>query len=1262
MNSKRFLLGLVFSLLIVKFSFAQPVAEAPQQEQAPEEQAAPAEQIKDPLKEQIIYVPYEKLPQVFEKPARGVFLPYEQFQQLWDSARKNSSTEVEQGPPLRSLITSIESSAEVRGDVMEVTAQLEIQLLGKGWHEIPLRLADAAISSAKIGEDNARIVFRPGQGYFLLIDQQQGQSDSLTLELKYAKTYAKSPGLNQVGFQAPQASINRWKITIKDPGVKVNVRPLVAATETRDGADVDNGDAPTPQVPTETVLIAFFGLAPQVQIDWTPKSEGASGLTALATVQTRQNVIIGEGSQRTQATLTYAITRSELTELKIRIPAGQKIAGVFDANVRRWDVELEKNAQVINVELFEPATVSQNISLELERFDLEVGMQNAAVEVTVPEIEALGVSRQQGLVMVRTEGDLRADVITRTGLLQVDSTQVGNQQGEWDFLYRYAAPPYELVLKIEKLQPRVSAEEFVDIHVLEDQLRVDVTTLFNVERAGIFQVEYQVPKGYTVREVHGVQAGNYQPVVVENHHVVENAPSVYRVNFSRKAFGLVALQLGLEKRHNDDNLVTPTGVASEYTLELARVVPASVEQVRGRVLIIAPEGLRLTPKQTAGGQSVAVNEIQAEHISPLSIRQNARPAQGFRYAEEAFAPVFDVERRKPHIEVGQLIVADVDQGEVKFNVGLHYNIRYSGVKTFRLDVPISLADEIRNDSSNFITENVIEPAPEDVAAGYVAWELSSNRELLGAVQINLSWNMPLEQLDAESVDRIAVDRLAPQNVDRSWGQIVLKKAENLDVAPIGLKDGDSEGSQVTDPESTPENLRQIDPQHDIQLAGNTADGTLAMEFHGNDWKLGLQVNRFDLKEIEKTAVEMGYVRVQLGRSGNAVVHSVFRMRSVDQRIALQMPPNSELTNDPLRINGSSVGLEINDSGDQEGSYFIPLTTQSLGEVFVVELVYNIKHKANMISVPVFTGVEAVNQIFVGVELPRNSVLLDYSGDWDDHLEGSWLEYLQERIVNNDRNFDSHQVIDEVTAGYHVGDIYPTNRQQSLHFSTINPGQEALVLTLSDRSQVNLFLFAGLAVLGLLGLFLSLRKQIALMLLVLAASLGIAMVKPVLTSSLEFSGVLVGLGMMVVVWGMKDISRPFIGLSRKLVSRKKNAIVVDTIDETVGDENEGVTSLTNVADVTASDSPNSPESLADEEERAESETVDSEVLDGVSEEENVNFEDDDELILTESASNDDSSVTIEETVEHDELSDFPGEPPEGPDDESEDEATNTEDEK
>ena len=215
--------------------------------------------------------------------------------------------------------------------------------------------------------------------------------------------------------------------------------------------------------------------------------------------------------------------------------------------------------------------------------------------------------------------------------------------------------------------------------------------------------------------------------------------------------------------------------------------------------------------------------------------------------------------------------------------------------------------------------------------------------------------------------------------------------------------------------------------------------------------------------------------------------------SVDQRIPLKMPANSQLTNDPLRINGNSVGLEIDPDSENEGSYFIPLTTQSQGETFVVELAYNISVDSWKITLPIFQNVQAVNQVFIGVEIPKDLVLLSYSGNWDDHLDGSWLEHLQERLLNNDRSFDAHQVIDEVTTGYDVGDIYPSNRQKILYFSTINPKDSPLILEFAESSHVQMVLFAGLAVLGLLGLFLSLRKQFALLLLVIGGSLGIAMI-------------------------------------------------------------------------------------------------------------------------------------------------------------------------
>ena len=1171
----------LLSLLFV-FSIHSSAKLVYAQQQAPPESAevSEADTKKDPLLEQTIYIPYDKLSKVFESPSRGVFLPYEEFQKLWQAALATTAAENPVSIPLRSMITSISSEATVRGDVMEVSAQLSMQLIGLGWHEIPIRLSDAAISSAKIGDETARIIFRPGQGYFLLKQRVEGETEDLLLDLKYARTYTQSPGLNQVSFQAPQASINRWKIMIQDPGVKVNVRPLVAATEIQDGAarDDDPNTPPGPIAPaTETVLIAFFGLTPQVHIDWTPRSEGAAGLTALATVQTRETVTIGEGSQRTQVTVNYSITRSELRELKIRIPLGQKISGVFDTNVRRWDVALAEGYQEITIELFEPVDAHQSISLELERFDLDVGMQNDSADVLIPEIEAVGVSRQQGLVMVKVEGDLRGDVATRTGLLQVDAAEVKAGPG-WDFVYRYAALPYELILKIEKLQPRVTAQEYVSIQITPQQTRISVTTIMTVERAGIFQVDYQVPEGYRIRDVRGVAAGNVQAVMVENHHEVENAPGKYRVNFSRKAFGLVALRLSLEKQATDVNLMTPTGEASEYSFSLPRIVPASVEHVQGNLVVLVPEGLRVTPADTTGGQSVAVSEVQSTINGLVQIPNigNSQPVHAFRYANESFEPVFSVERRQPQIEVGQLIVADIQAGNIQHNVTLYYNVRYSGIKKLRLDIPTSLLDDIRNDSK-LVQELVMDPRPEDLADDYTAWELTSNRELLGDFQIDLSWIEPLDDLQVGSEDRVTLSRLIPQNVNRSWGQIVVKKSENLDVLPE-KKDG----------------LRAIDPRYDIQLGDGVANAAFAMEFH-QPWNVDLVIHRYELQDVEQSAIELGVVDVQISKGGKSRVHAVYRIKSVAQRIEVVFPKNSKIGNDPLVINGETIGIEKNTSdGTNEHSFLIPLNTVTPGDVFVLELKYTAESDDLEIEVPWFKELSAINQIFLLVQLPTDVVLLGYDGDWDDHLEGSWIERLQRPLLGFSGDglhdqIDVNSLLNNINSG--VVDVRLGNHQgqrQALTFSAINPGQSKLYLSVATQSSVHFFVFGLLAGVTVGGLFLKVRGQLITLLVVIALSLGILLVKPIMASHLPLSGVVMTMCLMCGVWVIRDCARPVFAIAGRLTAGGTASRNPDVVEPDLGARDETDTTVPAEDEVNPLEDEPHAESDADEDSEIESE--------------------------------------------------------------------------
>ena len=93
-------------------------------------QADPADRS---LREQDIYIPYEKLRQVFEQHGRGVFLPYEKFEELWRAAQeKTRPAAASRGRPVGAVITEIENEATVAKDVVRVKATAEDRLAGRG--------------------------------------------------------------------------------------------------------------------------------------------------------------------------------------------------------------------------------------------------------------------------------------------------------------------------------------------------------------------------------------------------------------------------------------------------------------------------------------------------------------------------------------------------------------------------------------------------------------------------------------------------------------------------------------------------------------------------------------------------------------------------------------------------------------------------------------------------------------------------------------------------------------------------------------------------------------------------------------------------------------------------------------------------------------------------------------------------------------------------------------------------------------------------
>jgi hypothetical protein len=1077
------------------------------QEEGPKPAKPAADQ---PFREMSIYIPYTKLRALFEKDGRGVFIPYEKFQELLKAAQNAAAKLPEIKPPVGGLITSIESEATIGRDVVLVKAKLSIELLQEGWIRVPLRLSDSPIRSATIGKEPARLI-NGEQGYDLLYEKKGDKPETIELALEYSKAFAKAPGNNHVSFQAPQAAVNRWTIRIAEPGVKVNVRPQVATDAAAD---------PMPANAKETLVEAHVGTAPEISLDWTPKAEGAAGLAALATVQTLQQVAVEEGVVRSTIKLAYDITRSELTQLKLELPKAYKVVNVFDANVQKWEVadkEGDEATQVVTVQLFQPAKGQQALSVELELVDQDL-VKNG---VKVPAVKAVEAARQFGIVAVRVTTSLRAEATSRSGLSQLDANELPPELAgqAWAFAYRYSALPYELTLALETVEPTIKATEFVEMYLEPRQFTIDYLASLHIERTGIFNVDVDIPEGYEVRSVVGRPFADVQPAVIDSFHVDAKKPTKLTINFGRKALGKVAFVVQLVKRLDDAKLITPGGKAAEK-IPLPRIAHKALERAEGHAVIYAPDALQVSAKEVTALRSIAPSEALATALSVRDGRLAAtRETLAFAFFRETPSINLDLERRKPQVTVRQTLTAMIESGVVNYTATFHYDIKYSSVKSLRLDVPEDLADEIRRQRTG---TTVLDPQPKDVAEGYKALEFTGEGEMLGEVTMPFTWNRPIGQLEVGKPKQIAIPRLQPKSdaasgaeIERAWGQIVIGKAETIDVE--GLPSAALQG---------------IDPQVDLIDKGALAAAARAYEFHQDDWQLKVLATRYELDDVKRTSIDRALVRVIATRGGKLSVQAIYRLRSAQQRVQFQLPTEADTAtafdSQPLHINGQPMPLERD--GDV---FYAPLTRGRPDEPVLLELRYTMPGTAADVELPKFTDkpTPAVQKVFETVYLPQEKVVVGTSGPWNDEMPWHPPPFLVALgIVPPPESTDQSdsRLLSWVTEGVSLSSS-PADRFQvdgvARSFSTLRPPEDddgALRVSVWNRSTLQATVFILVLAAGAVLLVRPASDRIAGIGLLFAVVFLAAVFQPSLAGALLEGPLVSATALVLLIWFVKYV--------------------------------------------------------------------------------------------------------------------------------------------
>ena len=213
----------------------------------------------------------------------------------------------------------------------------------------------------------------------------------------------------------------------------------------------------------------------------------------------RLDATLEEGIVRTQAHVTFAVSRAPIAALAILFPREHRVTNVFDPNIREWRVSEQGQEQRLDITLHEPVTAEQTVILELERIQADMAMAD------IPCLKVPAAIRQQGVLAVFIGEGLKAEVGPRTGLTQLDVNTVRTMESKRTAFaaYQYAGIPWSLQIAVEPLHPQVFAQTKTTFNLEHDHLLITSAFTIEARKAGIFQLDFDVPADFKTSRMPG---------------------------------------------------------------------------------------------------------------------------------------------------------------------------------------------------------------------------------------------------------------------------------------------------------------------------------------------------------------------------------------------------------------------------------------------------------------------------------------------------------------------------------------------------------------------------------------------------------------------------------------------------------------------------------------------------------------------------------------------------------------------------------------
>ncbi|MCZ6788211.1 MAG: hypothetical protein O7E54_13710, partial [Planctomycetota bacterium] len=362
--------------------------------------------------------------------------------------------------------------ATLSGEELTLSARYEIVKETEDAEQIPLRLDNTAVVTAKLDGAPAPLAVKKG-AYFLALRGKGRSQLELTLR---PRLVAKG---DTVRFEIPVVPVAgaTLRLTHDRAGSEAKVAAL--------GGQKDN----------------FYRLGPvsKLAVAFEPKVEGFKAPAAELRAHTESYASIRDGFTGIAARVRYTISGGTAERLRLKLDPDIVVRTVRCRNLAGWEIDKDG---LLTIALTKPASHRLTVELWGER------AQKRERTEGVPQVAPLGVLRDAGLIVLDTLPDLKLQILETKGLRRESGRSLRGRltashvPGAVHSVYGFSVRPYVLRWRVSLEPSRLRAESHVYMILERDRVFAEVNVRLRLERGpGPFRVDFQVPKGYEVTAV-----------------------------------------------------------------------------------------------------------------------------------------------------------------------------------------------------------------------------------------------------------------------------------------------------------------------------------------------------------------------------------------------------------------------------------------------------------------------------------------------------------------------------------------------------------------------------------------------------------------------------------------------------------------------------------------------------------------------------------------------------------------------------------------